>query len=137
MQDAMNLGFESADVALISPCLLFEWAMEFDEGTEIFDFYRRAREALGDRLTHYNTGDGRWKPINKRAESLVKTWCENPVPFPKKFYCLMENGADAGRRPAACESTSPIVRMSNRRLTNSSNGVRPSGGRSRCTRSSI
>ncbi|AKM02734.1 MULTISPECIES: type VI immunity family protein [Burkholderia cepacia complex] len=96
MQDATNLGFEKADVALISPCLLFEWAMEFDEGPEILDFYRRAREALGDRLTHYNTGDGRWKPINKRSESLVATWCENPVPFPKKFYCLMENGADVG-----------------------------------------
>ncbi|GAB2909759.1 hypothetical protein GCM10027093_54840 [Paraburkholderia jirisanensis] len=96
MQDIQNIRFEEDGVALISPCYLFEWSMEFDDGSEILDFYRRGREVLADRLTHYDTGDGRWKPLNKRAETLVPTWCENPIPFPKKFYCFLANGAGAG-----------------------------------------
>lgn len=100
MEDIAKLAFEASGVALISPCVYFELAMEFDEGSEILDFYNRAREALGGRLTHYSTGDGRWKPFNKRAESLVPTWCENPVLFPKKYYCFLMNGADAGATAA-------------------------------------
>ncbi|GAB2909751.1 hypothetical protein GCM10027093_54830 [Paraburkholderia jirisanensis] len=96
LQETAKLNYEDSGVTLISPCILFEWAIEFDDGAEILDFYRRAREALGERLTHYSTGEGGWKAFNKRAETLVPTWCENPTPFPKKFYCFLANGADAG-----------------------------------------
>jgi hypothetical protein len=95
MQDIQHLAFEESGVALISPCILFEWAMEFTEGPEILDFYDRAREALGGRLTHYSLGGPR-KRLNKRAESLVPTWCQDPLPFIKKQYLIEMNGADEG-----------------------------------------
>lgn len=96
-----SLAFEADGVNLISPCLTFEVFVEFAEGPEVLDFYQRVREALGEQLTYYTTGSGRYSKITKRSESLMPTWCDNPTSWPKKQYCLLMNGAELGATAAS------------------------------------
>ena len=121
MNETMNLcqsfAFEAEGTKLISPCLMFEVFVYFAEGPEVLDFYQRVREALGNLLTHYDTGSGRSSKITARSETLMPTWCNNPTPWPKKQYCLLMGGAaaDIGATAASmridfnCRASHPTI----------------------------
>ena len=87
------------DVTLVCPSLRLELFVQRAEGAEVLDFYRHAREALGDALTHVSTG-GNWKKITAKTDPMVTTWCEHPVPWPKKIYSCLMQGAAEGVTPA-------------------------------------
>lgn len=86
-----ELNFDAEDTPLIRPCLHFEAYIAWAEGPEILDFYQKARAELGPLLTHTDAGSRRLIPITPRNETLVPTWCSNPVAAPKKMYhCHMQ-----------------------------------------------
>lgn len=104
-RDASNewadLGLEVDGVAVLRPSLRLEIAVPWAEGPEVLDFYRRSREALGNALTHFDTGSGNWKKINAKTDDAVQTWCTSPVPYPKKTYFCTLQGSDQGITSAA------------------------------------
>ncbi|PCE33262.1 type VI immunity family protein [Burkholderia ubonensis] len=91
-----DLSYEADGVRLVSPCLWLEIFLEYAEGPEILDFYQKARDALGDGLTHYDLGSGRRKRVSGRSETLVPTWCANPAYSPGKQYFILMSGAEEG-----------------------------------------
>jgi hypothetical protein len=91
-----GLAFDVDDVALIRPALRFELAIASAQGPEVLDFYQKSRAALGDRLQFVGTGSGTWKKITAKTDPMVETWCNSPVPYPKKTYFCAMQGADKG-----------------------------------------
>ena len=88
------------DITLVCPSLRLELFIQWAEGAEVLGFYRHAREALGDALTHVDTGSGNWKKITAKTDPMITTWCEHPVPWPKKIYFCKFQGAAEGVTPA-------------------------------------
>lgn len=91
-----ELAFDVEGVALIRPALRFELAIASAHGPEVLDFYQKARAALGDGLQCVSTGSGTWKKITATTDSMVESWCTNPIPYPKKTYFCAMQGADKG-----------------------------------------
>lgn len=89
-----QLHFDYESIPLIRPCLHFEAYIAWAEGPEILDFYQKARNELGPLLTHTDAAARRLAPITPRSETLVPTWCTNPVAAPKKTYqCHMQGNS--------------------------------------------
>lgn len=61
-----GLAFDDHELALIPPALRFELAIASAQGPEVFDFYRKSRAALGDRLQFVDTGAGAWKKNHRQ-----------------------------------------------------------------------
>lgn len=96
-----DLSFDADGVALIRPALRFELAIASAQGPDVLDFYRKSRAALGDRLRFASTGSGTWKKITAKTDPMVETWCNSPVPYPKKTYFCALQGTDKGVSAAA------------------------------------
>jgi hypothetical protein len=101
LETVQQLAYTVNDIPLISPGFLFEIFIDLTTGQEVLDFYEHVRTLLGERLTHYDTGSGSYKALNKRAETLVPTWCGNPVPWSKRgFYTMIMSGHKEGETAA-------------------------------------
>ncbi len=97
----------------IEPCLQFECHTWFDDG--VGAFYERARAALGDAITHYQTDSmKRTRPLDARAETIVPTWVER-MRFGKRYWARFTGcGTDQGISAAMIElffySTPPFCK---------------------------
>lgn len=91
-----DLAFDADGVPLVRPALRFELAIASAQGPEVIDFYQKSRAALGNQLQFYTIGSGTWRKITPKTDPMVETWCNNPVPYPKKCYFCAMQGADKG-----------------------------------------
>lgn len=97
---ADELTWAEDGVSLVCPSLRLEIAVPWAEGPDVLDFHRRSREALGDLLRFVDTGSGKLKPVTAKTEEQIRTWCEQPVPYPKKQYFWIQRSAAQGVTPA-------------------------------------
>ena len=57
------------------------------------DFYHRSREALGERITHYQAESmKRFAPVNARSNAMVPTWLAQPLRGKTNYYMIMSDG---------------------------------------------
>ena len=79
--------------AVIVPCVSFVAFFDLTDDSEILDFYERCREALGERLTHYQAESMKGcSPLNARADAMVRTWFKQPRPGKLNYFMQMDGG---------------------------------------------
>jgi hypothetical protein len=102
------------EATVVTPCAGFVLFLDLTDDAGLLDFYGRAREALGDRLTHYQAESMKgFSRLNARGNAMVPTWFTQPRKGKADYYMQMSEGdPDEGvaasrvelsvyRRPAA------------------------------------
>ncbi len=88
---------------LIRPRFQIHFAVEYPEPATVQRFHDAVIELLGDSLTWISTGSGRWTRRTARTDSMVATWCRDPVFWPKKVYTFIAQDSDQGVGDAKLE----------------------------------
>jgi hypothetical protein len=91
--DAEKFQTKVNDVLVIAPCIEIVLLLDttIDEG--LIDFYQRAREVLGERITHYQAESMKgFSKLTARAETMVPTWFTNPRKGKLDYHIVFGQG---------------------------------------------
>lgn len=81
------------DTTVIVPCMTFVMFLELTDDKTLSDFYSRCREALGDRITHYEAESmNGFSKLSARANAMVPTWLTQPRKGKLIYYMYMADG---------------------------------------------
>lgn len=81
------------ETPVVVPCMSFVVFLELTDDAGILDFYTRSREALGDRLTHYQAETmSRFAKLNARGDAMVPTWFTHPRKGKDSYQMFMAEG---------------------------------------------
>ena len=91
--DWSTLTQKVGEATVIVPCMSFVLFLDLTEDRSMLDFYSRCRDALGDRLTHYQAeGMNGYSKLNPRANAMVPTWLTQPRKGKVDYYMSMAAG---------------------------------------------
>jgi len=91
------------ETTVIVPCLTFVLYLDLTDNAGVMDFYARCREALGDRLTHYQAESMKgFAKLNARANAMVPTWFAEPRKGKLNYFMQMAEG-DPNEETSACQ----------------------------------
>lgn len=99
---------------VLVPCVSFVVFLNETDDAGLLDFYHRCREALGDRITHYQAASMKaFSRLDARGNAMVPTWFSQPRRGKVDYYMTMSEGdpneevgasrieLDVFRRPAS------------------------------------
>ena len=81
---------------LVRPRFFAEFVVEYPTPATVLGFYQHVLNELDESLRFVDTGSGRWSKRSARTDKYLATWCQNPVFWPKKNYCLIMQDVDQG-----------------------------------------
>jgi hypothetical protein len=78
---------------VLVPCVAFVIFPYQAGDAGLLDFYQRSREALGERITHYQAESmKRFAPVNARSNAMVPTWLAQPLRGKTSYYMILSDG---------------------------------------------
>jgi hypothetical protein len=96
---------------VLVPSVAFELFLNLTDDGGLIDFYDRCREALGDRITHYQAQSmNAFRLLDKRGNAKVHTWFTNPQRV-ANYYLYMSEG-DWNEQATASRIQLDVVRRS-------------------------
>lgn len=81
---------------LVRPRFEARFAVEYPQPDTVLRFHDAVHHLIGNRLQWISTGSGHWSRRSARTESMMSTWCRDPVRWPKKIYTFIAQDTDEG-----------------------------------------
>jgi len=75
-----EITLKNGDMTLTAPCVSVQIFLDHTTPEILLDIYYKAREALGDLLSHASIGKD-FKKLTPRSETTVAAWCKDLKPW--------------------------------------------------------
>ena len=100
---------------VLMPCMTFVLFLHVTDDAGLHDFYRRCREALGDRITHYQADYMKtFRRLsdqgNAKIDAKVDSWFTVPPKKPNAYYYLRMSDGDPDQNAPASQIALHIMR---------------------------
>ena len=117
IRDAAMFQTTANDAVIIAPCLEIVLNLDLTNDEGLLDFYDRSRQALGERISHYQSGTMKgFNKLTPKAESMVPTWFGAPAKGKLDYYMSLSQG-DPNQQASASTISMMVFRRPAEELT--------------------